>query len=417
MHAEPVPARREMAALLSLTALAAYLQTIPGVISPFVARDFSLSGAGVAGLLGFTSLGTLATFAIARLADRHGRRVVLIACLALIAPLALASALSFGLRSYVLFQILLAAFYLTVLATTMVVITEELPDEARARGQAYYGLVFSLGGGPVLMLAPLLAEPAQRWRWLWALPALALLLLPWLRRNLPETRRFERAAASGSIARTHTRDLFRGPYRRRAIGLLLAWMLRSISVNTALTYLYYHSVSERKLAPAIASAILVIGGAAGIGGSVLGARLANLWGRRPTLAAFSLVCVAAGLAFYWVPNDGARATAIALGACFAVNQVCFNSYAVAERCIDTELFPTALRATYAGATRLAQAFAFVISNFGVSLLAGALGGMVPAITWICVATALPAVAIFLAVAPETSGRSLDETSLEGAPLA
>jgi putative MFS transporter len=386
------------------------------VISPFVAREFGLSGAEVAGLLGFSSLGALAAFAIARLADRHGRRRVLIGCLALLAPFAIGSALAGSVRSYVVFQTLLAALYVSVLATTMVVITEELPDALRAKGQAYYGLVFSLGGGPVLLLAPLLADPIGRWRWIWAIPSLSLLALPWIRRSLPETRRFTRAEASGSVAATHARDMFRGPYRRRAIGLLSAWMLRSISVTTALTYLYYHSVAERQIAPAAASAILVIGGAAGLGGSPLGAWLANRWGRRPTLAVFALLCVVAGLAFYWVPDTTPTATALALGACFAVNQIAFNSYAVAERCIDTELFPTALRATYAGATRLAQALAFVISNFAVSLLAGALGGMVPAISWICVATALPAVAIFLAVAPETAGHTLEETSLEGTPL-
>ena len=100
-----------------------------------------------------------------------------------------------------------------------------------------------------------------------------------------------------------------------------------------------------------------------------------------------------------------------------MNQIAFNAYNVAERCLDTELFPTALRATYAGSTRLGQAIATIVANFAVSGLASPLGGIVPAITLVSVATALPAVAIFLAVAPETAGQGLDETSLEPAPLA
>ena len=98
-------------------------------------------------------------------------------------------------------------------------------------------------------------------------------------------------------------------------------------------------------------------------------------------------------------------------------QISFNAYNVAERCLDTELFPTALRATYAGSTRLAQAIATIVGNFAVSGLASELGGIAPAITVVCVASALPALLIFLAVAPETAGRSLEETSLEIAPLA
>jgi hypothetical protein len=109
--------------------------------------------------MGFVALGALGAFGLTRLADRVGRRRVLLACLAVLPALALASALASGVRLYISLQVLVAALYVTVLATTMVVITEELPDETRAQGQAYYGLLFSLGGAPVLLLAPLLAGP------------------------------------------------------------------------------------------------------------------------------------------------------------------------------------------------------------------------------------------------------------------
>jgi predicted MFS family arabinose efflux permease len=252
---------------------------------------------------------------------------------------------------------------------------------------------------------------------LWMLPAAAALAIPWVRRSLPETRRFVRAAASGSVAATRARDLFHGPYRGRAIGLLAAWTLRPIGVTSVLTYLFYHGVSNLALTPAVMTLILIVGGAAGLLGIPLGARLSNRWGRRPTLASFSLLCVASGLAYYWVPGDPPGWSAIALGACFAVCQIAFNAYNVAERCLDTELFPTALRATYAGSTRLAQALATVVGNFAVSWLAAELGGIVPAISLVCLATALPAVVIFLAVAPETAGQALDQASLEAAPEA
>jgi putative MFS transporter len=417
MSTERASARRQMAALLTLTAFAAYLQTVPGIIAPFVAREFGLSDAGIAGLMGFVALGALGAFGLTRLADRVGRRRVLLACLAVLPALSLASALAPGVRLYISLQVLVAALFVTVLATTMVVITEELPDETRAQGQAYYGLLFSLGGAPVLLLAPLLAGPPGGWRLFWVLPALVLLALPWVRRSLPETRRFARAVESGSVAATRARDLFHGPYRRRAIGLLAAWTLRPIGVTAVLTYLFYHGVGNLALAPAVVTALFIVGGGVGLAGIPLGARLSNRWGRRPTLATFSLLCVAGGLAYYWVPAEVAGIPGLALGACFAVNQIAFNAYNVAERCLDTELFPTALRATYAGSTRLGQAVATIAANFAVSALSTPLGGIVPAITLVSVATALPAVLIFLAVAPETAGQGLDEASLEQVPLA
>jgi putative MFS transporter len=406
-----------MAALLALTALGSYFNAVPGIVAPFVAREFGLTDAGVAGLMGFVALGALGAFGLTRLADRVGRRGVLLACSAACPLLALGSALAPGLRVYVALQFALAAVYVTLLATTMVVITEELPDDARAAGQGYYGLLFTLGAAPVLVLAPLVAEPVDAWRWVWAAPATALLALPWFRSSLPETRRFRRAAASGRVDRARTRDLFRGVYRRRALGLLAAWTLRPIGVTAVLTYLYYHAVEGLALAPSVATAILMVGGAAGLAGIPLGARLSERWGRRPTLATFSLACVAFGVAYYWVPADFALPPALVLGACFAALQIAFNAYNVAERCLDTELFPTELRATYAGSTRLAQAIATVACNFGVSGLAHGLGGLVPAISVISLATALPALVIFLAVAPETAGQRLEEASLEDAPPA
>ena len=410
-------ARRQMAALLTLTASASYLNTVPGIVAAYVARDFGLSDAGIASLMGFISLGALGSFGLTRLADRIGRRRVLLACFAVLPALAFATALAPGLRLYVSLQVAVAALYVTVLATTMVVITEELPDEARAEGQAYYGLLFSLGGAPVLLLAPLLAGPGRGWRVLWALPGLLILAFPWVRSSLPETRRFTHAVESGSVAATRTRDLFQGPLRRRAIGLLAAWTLRPVGVTAVLTYLFYHGVGNLHLSPAIVTGVFIAGGGVGLLGIPLGARLSNRWGRRPTLASFSLLCVAAGLAYYWVPAEVAGIPGLALGACFGVNQIAFNAYNVAERCLDTELFPTALRATYAGSTRLGQAVATIAANFAVSALSTPLGGIVPAITVVCVATALPAVLIFLAVAPETAGQGLDEASLEQAPLA
>ena len=416
MPSERASPRRQMAALLSLTAFGSYLQTVPGITAPFVAREFGLSDAGIASLMGFVALGALGAFGLTRLADRIGRRRVLLACLAVLPALSLASALAPGVRVFVALQVLVAALYVTVLATTMVVITEELPDAERAEGQAYYGLLFALGGAPVLLLAPLLAEPARGWRLMWALPAVALLAIPWVRRSLPETRRFTRAAESGSVAATRARDLFRGPYRRRAIGLLAAWTLRPIGVTAVLTFLFYHGVSNLALTPVVMTLILMLGGAAGLLGIPLGARLSNRWGRRPTLASFSFLCVASGLAYYWVPADLPGSPAFALGACFAVCQIAFNAYGVAERCLDTELFPTTLRATYAGSTRLGQAVATIVANFAISALASKLGGLVFAITVVCVATALPALGIFLAIAPETAGQGLDEASLENAAL-
>jgi hypothetical protein len=87
-----------------------------------------------------------------------------------------------------------------------------------------------------------------------------------------------------------------------------------------------------------------------------------------------------------------------------------SAFGVADRCLDTELFPTQLRATYAGASRLAQAFAAIVTQFGLSALSAQLGGLVPAISWLSVVTFLPALGVFLLTVPETRGLTLERAS-------
>ena len=95
--------------------------------------------------------------------------------------------------------------------------------------------------------------------------------------------------------------------------------------------------------------------------------------------------------------------------------ICFSvilAFGVADRCLDTELFPTAQRATYAGWTRIAVAVAQTAGQFALSGLILWLGGLVPAVTILSVVTLALSLVIFLAVCPETKGLSLEAAALE-----
>ncbi|HKJ24753.1 MAG TPA: MFS transporter, partial [Myxococcota bacterium] len=127
------------------------------------------------------------------------------------------------------------------------------------------------------------------------------------------------------------------------------------------------------------------------------------------------VTVLTGIAFYFVPQGFPGGQLAGLALVFFVNQIGANAFGVADRCIDTELFPTALRATYAGMARLAAAVAAIVCQFALSGLSGLLGGLPQAIAVLSLATFLPSIPIFLWSAPETRGLSLDEASLEELP--
>jgi MFS family permease len=166
------------------------------------------------------------------------------------------------------------------------------------------------------------------------------------------------------------------------------------------------------LPPASASLVYFVGGGVGIAGNYLGARWTDTWGRRPTAVIGSLVAVASGIAFFFVPRTSGPMLVPTLIAVMAVNQLSTSAFSVADRCIDAELFPTALRATYLGVVRLMSAAAGVATMFGLSLLAGPLGSLANAIALLSAATMLPALALFLLVVPETRGMSLEQASLD-----
>jgi Na+/melibiose symporter-like transporter len=293
-----------------------------------------------------------------------------------------------------------------------VAVSEEVAEAERPVGQSWYGVIGALGAGIPYMLAPALAGLVGGWRWMWLASALMLLLAPSVRRSLTETGRFARAEADGSTARARARDLFGARYGRRAAGLLLAGLLRPIALVATGTWTYYHMVDTLGLSAAVASGIIVTGGAVGLAGNPLGARLAARWGRRPTHALGASVTIATGIAFYFVPEGFAGGQALGLASCFFVNQLGMNAFGVADRCLDAELFPTALRATYAGLARLSAAVAAVVCQFALSALTGPLGSLPAAIAVLSVASFLPSLPIFLWAAPETRGLSLDQAALE-----
>jgi putative MFS transporter len=404
-----------MSVLLALTAYAFYVQALGGLGAPFVAREFGLDDASITWIAGWISLGTFGTALLTRLADRRGRRGIVVLCFAGLPPLALASALAPGVASYTLAQLGVNALLGALLAGIIVVMTERASDSRRAAGQAWFGLVGALGAGPALALAAGVDHLPWGWRSFWALAVLPALAIPAVRGALTETERFEHARDAGRVAASRLADLFRGAWRRRSIGLLAASFLRPIALIAIGTWPYYHMVNTLSLSPARASLVFLVGGGVGQVGNPIGARLSNRWGRRPTSALGSLVAVATGIWFFRVATGPFLIAQLIV--LMALCQAATAAFSVSDRLIGTELFPTQLRASFGGISMLMQAAAAVASQFGLSLLSARLGGLAPAITWLSLLTFVPATAVFLLVVPETRGLSLEQASLEDQPVA
>jgi MFS family permease len=317
-----------------------------------------------------------------------------------------------GVPSYVVPQIGVNALLGALVTALAVAVAEGSLDHSRARDQGYFGFFAAMGGAVALGVGAAVPWLPGGWRAFWGVAALPLLALPFVRARLVETERFVSARDAGRVEVARVRDLLAGAYRRRALGLWAMALLRPIALTATQTWPYYHMVKTLELAPAAASLVYVVGGGVGLAGNYLGARWTDTWGRRPTSLWGVLIATAAGIAFFYVPTTSGPLLVPALCLAMAVNQVATSAFSVADRCIDAELFPTALRATYLGGARLAMAAANVAAMFALSFLAGPLGSLANAIAVLAVATLLPALALFLLVVPETRGMSLEQASLE-----
>lgn len=410
MAPSPDAGRSRLPLLLGFAAWSYLLMGFEGVQRPYVGRSFALDDAGIAQLVGWVQVGVLGAFVALWQADRRGRRWLLLLSLAALPPLALATAAAPGLAWFLAAQIGVTAFTRALFGIVPVVLTEEAAEGQRPRLQAWYGMVSILGAmGGLLVLSVLLSG---RWRLAWVLAALPWLALPFVRRALGETQRFARARAVGRAEAVQLWHVFGGPYARRAAGLLVASTLRGAAVMAALSWTYYHSIENLGLSEALAAGLSLGATLGGLVGVPLAARLCERWGRRPTVVLGSSLAIGAGVVFYWLPAGGEPGSLGLLFAVLALSHLGMNIFNVGDRLVDTEIFPTHLRATFTAWGRLGDAVSGIAGNLALSALSAALGGLVPAISVLAPACFVPAVALFLWAVPETRGLDLETASLD-----
>jgi MFS family permease len=237
------------------------------------------------------------------------------------------------------------------------------------------------------------------------------LAVPWLSHAIPETARFTRARERGTTETSVTRDLFRPPYRRPAVGLLVAATLRPVGTVALGSWAFFHAVENLAIPPATVS-LIYLGAALSVLGNPFGAWMSDRFGRRPTLVANVLLLLATGVAYYWVPAGPSGPGAWILGFFFATFAFASQAFSVANRLLDSECFPTHLRATYTGANAMAEAAGTVVSYLALYGLLVWTDHLPLAVTLLASTSVLASIPVFLATAPETRGLTLDEASGE-----
>ena len=383
-----------LATISSLSVVTGYLGTIISQTITYSARQFGATTGDQGNVLAAVRVGVLGSLAIVAIADRRGRRRLLLVSIAASCVTAAFSALSWSMWTLAVTQTVSRAFSTAAAILLAIVAAEEMPRSSRAYAVGVMTLAAGLGAGICVWFLPLADTSAGGWRWLYVIPLVGLYPLLRLSRVLPETRRF--------IRRT-TRVALTGHGGRLALvgtALFAAALFATPASQLQNTFLDH----ERDFSAARIALFTVLTSTPAALGVAFGGRLADTRGRRlvggvGVLGGSILVLIG----FYshgWPMWTWTLAGTILGGAAVPAIAV-----------YGPELFPTALRGKANGILQVAAVAGSSVGLLTVGALVDRWGRMGPAMTVMLAGPVL--VAVLLGVAyPETAHRTLEEVNPE-----
>jgi MFS family permease len=304
-----------------------------------IADQGGLSGTQLGVGLAIIRLASLGSLPLIGLADRFGRRTMLVATLSIGLAMTVASAAAFGYWSFVVIFACGRPLLSATNALTQVAAAEQTSSRDRASAVALTAAGYGIGAGLIAVIHSL-ASSSLGFRGICALAAVPLAAMPILYKRIQEPDRF--TVAEVAAARPLPVLGAVGPRFRRRL-LVVAALGFAISVitgpATSFVFLYAQNVLHQ---PGYVTAAMVVGaGLSGVIGLLAGRWLADHVGRRPTATVAMVVLSCLGVLTY----EGSRP---ALIAGYILGVMAGSVLAPAVGALLTELFPTSVRASVAG---------------------------------------------------------------------
>jgi MFS family permease len=400
-------------AIVILLLYQGYSLSVVGAASPWIAQSFSLDQAHLARLFAWMSSSAFGSLILARLADRLGRRQIILICLSLAPLFSLGAALAPTPQLFAAFQVLISALLGGSVSSAIVLLAEELPVEGRARGQAFAALASAIGGVLTYVVIPFLLQWGFSWRWLLAPSVGGIGLVAPLGRMVPVSPRWARAASRGEIARSRFYDIFHPLCRTRALTLLTCAALDTMAGTAVNSWLYFEAVSILGLSPQRASTLVVAGMGVGMLGFPVGAWTSEYYGRVPTVVYIGGAAWLGALAFYWGPPQDLTWPMTWLLVSYCWFKMASGVMTVGANSAATELFPTALRTTMIGWQAVTAAFSSMITQVLIAAMIGPFGGLTKVVRYLAL-LGIPSAVIFGLFIDETRGLSLEVAAREEA---
>jgi AAHS family benzoate transporter-like MFS transporter len=402
-----------IAAIVILLVYQGYSLSIVGVASPWIAKSFALDQGELARLFAWMSVSAFGALFLARLADRVGRRLIILASLVLAPILSVGAAIATDARAFATCEVLISAMLGGSVSSAIVLLAEELPPNRRASGQAYAAFASAIGGVLGYIVIPFLLASGYSWRWLLAPCVSGLVLAAPVARMLPIDSRWSRTATKEAVTGSRIYDIFHPLYRRRAIALLSCAGLDTMAGTAVNGWLYFAAVSVIGLPPQAASTLVVAGMGVGMFGFPLGAWTSERFGRVPTVAYMGGAAWIGALAFYWVPSTKMVEPLPILLIAYCWFKMASGVMTVGANAAATELFPAALRTTMIGWQGITAAVFSFLAQALIAVMIGPLGGLLHVIRYFAF-LGIPSALIFAMFIDETRGLSLEEAAKEDA---
>jgi len=363
----------------------------------YVGRDLGAEPAALSYAMAVISVGSLGVLALGPLADRFGRRRLLLGSVLLYSLLGAGTASATALPTLVAWQAAGRMFQEGALFAAAVIAAEEMPAAKRAEAQGLLGTANSLGSGLVGILLATIEWVPGGWRGLTLISLVPIFLLPLLARAIPESERWRHRAGRAT-------RLLPAAYRGR-LAAVLAVVFLGMSYDVAgFAFATYVPISQYGWSPAAASAMIVVAGGIGLPGWWLGGQLADRRGRRSAAILFLIGLTLAQLAFYL----GGPRTAFPA---FAVMVFCQGGKITIFRSWGTELFPTSFRGAAAGWLTAGGMLGGMAGLAVAGALERVLGGIGPALAAVSSAGIVAAAVTWMWL-PETRGLELEAIAPE-----
>lgn len=186
-------AARVITILCTLSVFAGYMGSVLSQTISFASDEFAITEATQGAATAVVRAGVLVSVIVTALADRRGRRMLLLGSAVLAAMLTATGALVPGIWWLTLSQGSSRAISTALAILIGIVAAEELPAGARAYGISIMALSGGLGSGMVLWVLPFTGADGGGWRFIYVIPLLFIPLISIAGRQLPETARFERS--------------------------------------------------------------------------------------------------------------------------------------------------------------------------------------------------------------------------------